>query len=59
MSTIRHISEYIYEKSRKLAHIYFVVFAFMGNLVPITIDMVTGRHIELNKMATVKINKLS
>ncbi len=34
-------------KARKLAHIYFVVFAFMGNLVPITIDMVSGRHLEL------------
>ena len=28
---------------------YFVVFTFMWNLVPITIDMVSDRHLELKK----------
>ena len=36
-------------KARKLAHTYFVVFTFMCNLVPITIDMVSGHHLELKK----------
>ena len=45
-------------KGRKWAHIYFVIYRYICNLVPITTDMVSGRHLELKTMATVKITKL-
>ena len=45
-------------KARKLAQIYFVIYSFILNLVLITTDVISGRHLEFKKMATVKITKL-
>ena len=47
MTIIQHISEYIYDKSKKIgSHIPCGIYF---HVKPITIDMVSGRHVELKK----------
>ena len=42
----------------EIIYIYFVIYSLIYNLVPITTDMVSGRHLEFKKIATMKITKL-
>ena len=46
-------------KARYVAPIYFVIYSFIENSVQIITDMVSSRHLEFNKMATVEITKLA
>ena len=52
-----YVRIYLRQK-RENWHTYFVTHIFIWNLVPITTDMVSGRHLEFKKMATLKIIKL-
>ena len=46
MSIISHISEYIDDKSTKFGTHILLIYSFILNLVLITTDMVSGRHLE-------------